>query len=155
VQAKPDSKIFNHYFPDKAVEAVQGVFHSTISNEKGACSNLKLSQISVIQDAPPGKAQACVLPSIMAELEDWTTSNPKMIICPSNLKKGNIEVSLPGIGIPAPVVGDDQPENDRHPARIGLGERTSWRTSTLGSVFFVSTRRYNWELDLNRAQVLG
>jgi hypothetical protein len=134
VQAKPDSRIFNHYFPDKAVVAVQGVFHSIIGNEKGASSNLKLSQISVIQDAPPGKAQACVLPSIMAELEDWTTSNTKMIICPSGLKHGNIEVSLPGIGIPPPVVCDDQPKNGRYPARTGLGERTRWRTGTLGSI---------------------
>ena len=134
MQVQPGSRVFNHYFPDKAAETVKGVFDSIIGNENGVCGDLKLSQISVRTDAPPGRPPACTLPSIMAELEDWTTSNPKMIICPNGLKHGNIEIPLPWPGIPPPVVCDDQPRNEIYPCLKGLGERTSWRMSTLGSV---------------------
>lgn len=118
--------VFTKYFREEDKDLVKKTFLAIMGNpadpkQPDVTGSAKLGGLSVVKDYPDDDGELACDGETMAELRDWETDNPKLVLCDAGLGHGGIGKGYDGA--PAPVTCEF------------IGDRVNWRMDTIGSIF--------------------
>jgi len=116
--------IFKKYFNDGDANKVRNVFLNIMGNpsdpsKPDPTGSSKLGDISIVQDYPDAGGDLACDGETMAELRDWGTNNPKLVMCGPGFGHGGINKGYNNV-----------PEINC----AYIGDRVNWRMDTMGSI---------------------
>ena len=119
-----DGPIFTKYFNAGDADLVRNTFLAIMGNPSDpnnpdVTGSSKLGGISIVQDYADADGDLACDGQTMAELRDWSTDNPKLVMCDPGFGHGGIGK---GYGsVPSVDCGF-------------IGDQVNWRMDTIGSI---------------------
>lgn len=116
--------VFKKYFDPKDSDLVRKVFLAILGNPRDLTrldwtGSAKLGGLKIVPDYEDEDGELACDGATMAELREWDTDNPKLVMCDAGFGHGGIAKEYDGV----PSIDCEY-----------MGERVSWKMDTMGSI---------------------